>query len=250
MLILSDKSGIVDMTADAIQRRTNIPMEIIEHAIPLLEAPDPDSRSKDCEGRRIVRLDPGRSWGWRIVNFLKYRESATVEMTRMAEAMRKKIYRAKYTKKSLSQTPSKETNTEAEADMSHPSPGHVWDIPSLDEVKAYAQIIGLAEWKAADTYHEMESCGWKDYNHRRVSNWQSFLVRVRTKWEADGRPTQPPTNNKHANLRSNDGQSSGRNKGTYNEGKSSQYAAAVVSGKTPVPDVQRPNSGKNVATDG
>ena len=65
--------------------------------------------------------------------------------------------------------------------------------PSLDEVKAYAAQIGLGPWKAEDWFNEMEACGWLDFNHRPVAKWQPMLVRVKTKWEADGRPTAPPS---------------------------------------------------------
>lgn len=66
--------------------------------------------------------------------------------------------------------------------------------PSLDEVLAHAQRIGLAEWKARDWFQEMEGGGWLDHNHRPVAKWTAILDRVRTKWEADGRPSQPPSN--------------------------------------------------------
>lgn len=65
--------------------------------------------------------------------------------------------------------------------------------PSEQEVLAYAQHIGLAEWKAKDWLQEMQSVGWLDYQHRPIANWQATLCRVRTKWEADGRPMGPPT---------------------------------------------------------
>lgn len=94
LLVLADKYGVVDMTAEAVARRTNVPIEIIREAITALESPDPNSRTPDCEGRRIVRLDTNRPWGWRIVNYVKYRESATKEMLRMSEAERKRAYRA------------------------------------------------------------------------------------------------------------------------------------------------------------
>jgi hypothetical protein len=62
------------MTADAISRRTTIPLDIIEAGLRHLELPDPGSRTPDEEGRRIVRLREHTDWGWRIVNYLKYRE--------------------------------------------------------------------------------------------------------------------------------------------------------------------------------
>lgn len=66
------------------------------------------------------------------------------------------------------------------------------EIPNWQAVKAYSDRIGLAEWKAKDWFDEMEGCGWKDHQSRQVCRWQAVLNRVKTKWEADGRPTGPP----------------------------------------------------------
>lgn len=64
--------------------------------------------------------------------------------------------------------------------------------PGLTEVLAFASTIGLADWKARDWLEEMQACGWRDYNRRDVVAWRPMLTRVRTKWEADGRPMAPP----------------------------------------------------------
>jgi len=74
MLILADETGVVDMTPGAISNRTTIPLDIIQTGIAALEQPDPDSRTPDLEGRRIVRLDEHRTWGWQIVNYQQFRE--------------------------------------------------------------------------------------------------------------------------------------------------------------------------------
>ncbi|MGO9717257.1 MAG: hypothetical protein ACLPV2_09820 [Steroidobacteraceae bacterium] len=72
-IVLARSDGVVDMTPSAISARTTIPLAIIEAGIEALERPDPESRSLDHEGRRIVRLSEHRTWGWRIVNHAKYR---------------------------------------------------------------------------------------------------------------------------------------------------------------------------------
>lgn len=82
LIILADKDGVVDMTADAISRETTIPLKIIEKGIAALEAPDPESRTPDEEGRRIVRLSDDRTWGWRIVNYAYYRKLRNEEERR------------------------------------------------------------------------------------------------------------------------------------------------------------------------
>ena len=81
-IILKDKGGIVDMTADAIARRTTIPIEIIKIGIAALEQPDSESRSSELDGRRITLIDPSRPWGWQVVNHEKYNKIRSEEERR------------------------------------------------------------------------------------------------------------------------------------------------------------------------
>lgn len=73
LIVLADKAGQVDMTLESIARRTNIPKELISEAIQKLCQPDLESRSKEQGGRRLIPIDPERSWGWVIVNYAMYR---------------------------------------------------------------------------------------------------------------------------------------------------------------------------------
>lgn len=66
------RTGIVDMTRQALSRRLNVPLNILNDCINRLESPDPASRDADYEGRRIERLDKHRDWGWKILNWEKY----------------------------------------------------------------------------------------------------------------------------------------------------------------------------------
>lgn len=105
LIILADKEGVVDMTPDALARRTTIPLAIIELGIATLELPDPDSRSPDEEGRRIVRLSDDRSWGWRIVNYEHYRKLRSEEERRE--------YHKLYARKRRASTKRQQVNTES-----------------------------------------------------------------------------------------------------------------------------------------
>ena len=74
MLKLADwRTGIVDMTTEAIGRRLNMPESEVLKFIPRLEKPDDLDKSGVEDGRRIIRLSENRTWGWQIVNFLPYR---------------------------------------------------------------------------------------------------------------------------------------------------------------------------------
>ena len=51
LIILADAEGCVDMTPEAIARRTTIPLEIVLVGIEALEQPDSASRSPDADGQ-------------------------------------------------------------------------------------------------------------------------------------------------------------------------------------------------------
>lgn len=88
LLVLADLNGCVDMTPSAIAARTRIPLEEVQAMLTRLEQPDPESRTPDAEGRRIERLDDHRTWGWHIINYAKFRETAS-------EAQRRENTRAR-----------------------------------------------------------------------------------------------------------------------------------------------------------
>lgn len=82
LLVLADRDGTVDMTMEAIGRVTNVPIEEVRESISALEREDPLSRSPIENGRRLVRIDEHRSWGWKIVNYEAYREIRDEEARR------------------------------------------------------------------------------------------------------------------------------------------------------------------------
>jgi len=92
-LTLADVNGVVDRTPEAISRRTNVPIDIVKRSIVKLESPDPKSRRPDDDGRRIVRLDEHRDWGWFIVNYEYYRNLASEEQRRDKTRERVNKYR-------------------------------------------------------------------------------------------------------------------------------------------------------------
>lgn len=82
LLVLAEIDGVVDMTPEAIAARTRIPLDDVLGYLAELEKPDTRSRSKKDKGRRIVRLDRHRDWGWKIVNYRSYRQIASEEQRR------------------------------------------------------------------------------------------------------------------------------------------------------------------------
>ena len=90
ILTLADKEGYIDMTIPSIARRINISDNKVANAIDLFVAPDPSSRTPDHDGRR---LEPIReSFGWRVINYIKYRDLRDQEARReyMRDYMKKR----------------------------------------------------------------------------------------------------------------------------------------------------------------
>ncbi len=76
-LALADKHGVVDVAFPVLAGILGLPVEDVKACMRRLCEPDPASRSRTEEGRRLVLLDPdARDWGWRIVNHALYREKA------------------------------------------------------------------------------------------------------------------------------------------------------------------------------
>ncbi len=82
LLVLADPTGAVDMTHEAISRRTNVPEDEVRKYIGQLCQPDAKSRSKMEDGKRLVPLDKNRDWGWQIVNYQHYRRLKDEEARR------------------------------------------------------------------------------------------------------------------------------------------------------------------------
>lgn len=91
MLACADKNGEVQASIPGLARIAGVPVEACREAINKFLSPDPDSRTKDDEGRRIEEIDGG----WSLLNFRKYREMASKEDSKASEAARKARYRAK-----------------------------------------------------------------------------------------------------------------------------------------------------------
>ena len=130
LIVLCDADGIIDMTPPALARRTGIPIKIIEKGIEHLESPDPYSRTPGHEGRRIVRLDEHRPWGWFIVNHSKYRSLQDPDHVRAENRKRKQKQRAKEAQKVTDgHSPSRHTDTDTDINK-----------------KTYAQTPGFCAW--------------------------------------------------------------------------------------------------------
>ncbi len=90
ILALKDRDGEVMGSVGGMADAARITEEQAEEAIACLMAPDPKSRTKDLEGRRLVAI----RGGWRVVTHEYYRSIADQDERRARDAERKRAERA------------------------------------------------------------------------------------------------------------------------------------------------------------
>jgi hypothetical protein len=193
LVILADEDGIVDMTPPALAARTSIPLEIIKAGIKQLEEADEYSRSPDHDGRRIVLIDPDRPWGWRIVNYAKYRDMRDREQRKeyMREYMRQKrkqeCKHEKLTEVNSKQPLAMLAHTDTDTDISltkvRDMPKRTRFVPpTVEQVAAYVaeRRSSVDAQRFVDHY---TSKGWV-VGKSPMKDWQAS---VRT-WERDSAP--------------------------------------------------------------
>ncbi len=78
MLAKANRTGYVRASVPAMAHLCMVPIERLEQILAILTAPDPYSRTREDEGRRL-RASEG---GWQIVNYLAYRNARDEETRR------------------------------------------------------------------------------------------------------------------------------------------------------------------------
>ena len=89
MLAMADRWGIVEASVPGLADMARVSVEECRTAILALQEPDPDSRSLECEGRRIEPIDGG----WHLINHAKYRDKLSVDETREYHKLYQRAYR-------------------------------------------------------------------------------------------------------------------------------------------------------------
>jgi len=201
LLVLCDQFGVVDMTPQSISAQTRVPLKMVMAALTKLQSPDPRSRSPDEDGRRLVLLDSHRDWGWRIVNYAKYRaiRNGFDKRAYMCEYMRKS--RASESKldnpldKSLTQSNSLDFTASASASASASVPeggagGNQSEPgkrpsrlarPTIEEVKLQGAKIGLPDSECVRFFDYYESNGWR-VGKNPMRKWHNALSGWKHRW--------------------------------------------------------------------
>ena len=187
LLVLAEFDGTIDMTVQAISGMTRVPEEDIRQAIEILMKPDPQSRTPDHAGARLIKLDDHRNWGWKVVNYEHYRALANDRDRKAAISRRVAKYRQAHANE-----PCNADVTPCNASAKNVTPPsvsvHVSGSASegdvrgnwrtIEAVKLAAFKAGLPESEAEAFFDHYEANGWKvGRNPMRslphaISNWK------------------------------------------------------------------------------
>lgn len=148
MLAMTDRQGRVFGSIPGLANRARIDVEACRGAIASFLAPDPDSRTKDAEGRRIEEIDGG----WRLLNHAKYRALQDQETVKEAKRKWWQENRAlDKTRKTRSRSIQAEADTEADTKRKKKKP-EATPLPESfgisERVKSWAQQKGYSDLQA------------------------------------------------------------------------------------------------------
>lgn len=142
-----DREGFVDKHFKAIADEVGLTLEEVKQAVSNLEKADPESRSSELDGSRLEKIEEHREWGWRIVNYVKYRMIRDEEERREYNRLRQAEYRAK--KKGVTTTVT-----------------NVNDMLQMSNKCTNAEAEGKADaeaYKKKEEYTESFEVFWKSY---------------------------------------------------------------------------------------
>lgn len=172
--------GMVQAAGPGIVSKAGIPQEQGIPALAKLGSPDLDSRSRDFEGRRLVRVDGG----YIVLNYMKYRDRDYTAADRMRRLRERKMLRRNVTDvtrngvdvtRNVTQAEYRVQSTEAEGrkqstDSDPPLCCTVCDggiktkkftKPTIEELTLHAAKIGLPESEVKRFLNYYESNGWR-----------------------------------------------------------------------------------------
>lgn len=119
LLAMADQFGIVHASMPGLARRARVTRKEAERAIEIFEAPDPDSRNPDHDGRRIEKV----KGGWFVLNLQEYREIRTskqvadaIRQQRIRDEHKRDVSRDDAINRGITTDTDTDTDTEAEAE--------------------------------------------------------------------------------------------------------------------------------------
>ena len=203
----------------------------IEEMIHSFCEPDIKSRTRDNEGRKLIKIG---TFLYEVVNGAIYDQIRREEELRESNRTRQKKHYHK--KKQETDLESPETGTTPPADAPAKKEKG-FKAPTLEDVKLAAAKTGLSEHEAKKFFAYYASNGWK-VGKNPMKDWVKALTGWKLRSQENG--------NTNSGSGRSGGQSVDRNIGNANEGKAHLYrglGAVSVPDREPGPGVDKAGSG-------
>lgn len=237
LLAISDPTGLVVGTDVAIARRLNMPFKQFVECVKVLQKPDPNSNSKEEDGRRLIASDGER--GYQIVNFVKYRDMRDEDAKRSYMRNYMQAYRARKPsvnscKTLLTALDQEEAEASVEVKEEVRTTTREKGNPTLEMALGWAlearkSGADYSDKEATSAFHALNANGWM-WGKNPVRDYRSALERQ----------INTDRDRKHENTTRSHGKGADRNQGTYNERHKNDYANAAIRATPKVPGVQNP----------
>lgn len=183
VLTHKDEQGLVEVNTRLVAAELGAEVEQIERAIEYLTSPDPDSRSPEEEGRRMIQVS---QFGYRVVNHGKYRDRGgdRTEYWRQWRAQRREDATAAQPRTVAQRcAQQKSTHADANADAEIPSATQrsarkPFVPPTVDEVQAYIEAnpeLANVDAGAFVRFFEDGDPPWTDSRGKPVKSWKQKL---------------------------------------------------------------------------
>jgi hypothetical protein len=196
VLAHKDENGQVEVNPRLVASELGAEVEQVERAIEYLTAPDPDSRSPEEEGRRMIRVS---QFGYRVVNHEKYQDRGR-DRTAYWRRYRERKKSATVAQPSAPVAQPKNTHVDGDVavneniDVKGKRKKGTFVPPTPAEVDSYAKSIGYIRPNLGrDFCQKYDALHWCHKDGKPMTNWKLTLQEWRRRDEQNPKrsPAQP-----------------------------------------------------------
>lgn len=201
MLALSEVDGTVEGALPGLAKEAGVTIPECQAALAVLMAPDPYSRTKTHEGRRIIEIDGG----WKVLNREKYRDKkdSRAEYYRKYRASRNSCAQQNATQEE--EEAKEEEKKEEEKKNKKRKRKTVFVPPTLEDVQKYLLENPKYSHVDASTFIEHYALAeppWTDRDGRPVRSWKQKIISVWSKRNDRPKPAAIPSGNSFTEQKS------------------------------------------------
>ncbi len=178
VLTHKDAEGLVEINTKLVAAELGAEVEQIDEAIAFLTAPDPESRTPDEQGRRLIRVG---QFAYQVVNNTKYRNQGADrteywrQYRRRKQAERNSCATVAQPCAQLRATQRTQAKAKAKA-QAQEKRAHTFTPPSAEEVRAYAECKGFPDFDADKFIAFYSEADWHDSRGNPVRNWRQKML--------------------------------------------------------------------------